>query len=146
MEPLRNFRLGDRERRVATALASVGLEPDFAYRYPHQLSGGQRQRVAIARCLVLEPEVLLLDEPTSALDVSVQAGVLNLLDDLRRGRGLTYLLVSHDLAVVAHLRERVAVMTEGRIAETLPVEALRRQAATHPYARQLIAASRGADR
>ena len=146
MEPLRNFCLDDRERRVAAALASVELEPHFAHRFPHQLSGGQRQRVSIARCLVLEPEVLLLDEPTSALDVSVQAGVLNLLADLRRDRGLTYILVSHDLAVVAHLCDRVAVMTEGRIIETLTVDALRAQAATHPYARELIAASRSARR
>ena len=146
MEPLRNFGLPDRDRRVAEALASVELDPAFAHRFPHQLSGGQRQRVSIARCLVLEPELLLLDEPTSALDVSVQAGVLNLLDDLRRDRGLTYVLVSHDLAVVAHLCDRVAVMTEGRIVETLAVDALRAQAATHPYARELIAASRNARR
>ena len=146
MEPLRNFRLDDRERRVSRALAEVELDPAFAHRFPHQLSGGQRQRVSIARCLVLEPQVLLLDEPTSARDVSVQAGVLNLLADLRRDRGLTYLLVSHDLAVVAHLCDRLAVMTEGRIVEILSADALRAQGAAHPYARDLIAASRSARR
>ena len=94
------------DRRVERALREVGLGPAFRFRYPHQLSGGQRQRVAIARALILEPRVLLLDEPTSALDVSVQAEILNLLARLRRERRLTYLLVSHNLAIVAHLCER----------------------------------------
>ena len=125
------------ERQIA-----VGLAPDFAYRYPHQLSGGQRQRVAVARCLILEPEVLLLDEPTSALDVSVQAGVLNLLDGLRRERGLTFVLVSHDLRVVAHLCDRIAVMTEGRVVEQIDADALRAGRCDHPYTRALLASSR----
>jgi peptide/nickel transport system ATP-binding protein len=143
LEPMRIHGLPDRERRVAETLAAVGLPPDFAYRYPHQLSGGQRQRVAIARCLVVEPDLLLLDEPTSALDVSVQAGVLNLLDGLRRARGLTYVLVSHDLRVVAHLCDRIAVMTEGRIVEQITAEALRAGACREAYTRSLLDASRG---
>ena len=143
MEPMVIHGLPDRERRIAEALTAVGLSPDYAYRYPHQLSGGQRQRVAIARCLILEPEVLLLDEPTSALDVSVQAGVLNLLDGLRRARGLTYVLVSHDLRVVAHLCERIAVMTEGRVVEQIDADALRAGRCQHPYTRTLLASSRG---
>ncbi|MEL6479264.1 MAG: ABC transporter ATP-binding protein [Pseudomonadota bacterium] len=142
-EPLILHRIGDVERRVETALEQVGLGPAFRFRYPHQLSGGQRQRVAIARALMLEPAVLLLDEPTSALDVSVQAEVLNLLSDLRRARGLTYLLVSHDLAVVAHMCDRLAVMREGRIVETLEVAQLRENRATDPYTQSLIAASLG---
>ena len=97
--------------------SEVGLGPSFRFRYPHQLSGGQRQRVAIARALILRPKVLLLDEPTSALDASVQAEILNLLDDLRRKLGLTYILVSHDLAVVAHLCERLLVMRHGEAVE-----------------------------
>ena len=96
-----------REERILQALDEVGLGPSFRFRYPHQLSGGQRQRVAIARALILEPEILLLDEPTSALDVSVQAEILNLLEACAQKRGLTYILVSHDLAVVAHLCERL---------------------------------------
>ena len=99
---------------------AVGLGPAFRYRYPHQLSGGQRQRVAIARALMLEPKVLLLDEPTSSLDVSVQAEILNLLSELRAQRGLTYLFVSHNLAVIAHMCERFAVMNGGRIVEEVP--------------------------
>ena len=142
MEPLEIHRAPQRERRVAEALDAVGLDRGFAYRYPHQLSGGQRQRVAVARALILQPQVLLLDEPTSALDVSVQAGVLNLLDALRRERGLTYLLVSHDLAVVAHMCDRLAVMTDGRIVEELSADDLRAGRAQHPYTRALIAASR----
>ena len=104
---------GTREARILEALREVGLGPSFRFRYPHQLSGGQRQRIAIARALILRPKVLLLDEPTSALDASVQAEVLNLLDDLRARLGLTYVLVSHDLAVVAHLCEPLLVMRHG---------------------------------
>jgi peptide/nickel transport system ATP-binding protein len=99
--------------------------------------------VAIARCLVLEPEILLLDEPTSALDVSVQAEILNLLQRLRQERGLTYIMVSHDLAVVAHLCSRLAIMNGGEIVEQMPVEDLRAGRASHPYSQALLAASRG---
>jgi len=142
-EPLAIHRLGERRQRVERVLEAVGLDPAFRYRFPHQLSGGQRQRVAIARALILEPRVLLLDEPTSALDVSVQAEILNLLSTLRAERGLTFLLVSHDLAVVSHLCSRLAVMQAGRLVEQLPVETLRSGAAAEPYTRDLIEASRG---
>ena len=145
-EPLAIHRLGDARGRIETALAATGLGPEFRYRYPHQLSGGQRQRVAIARALILEPRVVLLDEPTSALDVSVQAEVLNLLSRLRREFGLTYILVSHDLAVVAHMCDRLAVMNHGAVVEELGVEQLRAHRPTHPYTRQLLAASTGYDR
>ena len=105
------------------------------------MSGGQRQRVAIARALILQPSLLLLDEPTSALDVSVQAEVLNLLANLRREHGLTYLLVSHDLGVVAHLCDQLAVMQQGAILETLSTDALCAGAAQHPYTRTLVASA-----
>ncbi|MEO1460334.1 MAG: ABC transporter ATP-binding protein, partial [Pseudomonadota bacterium] len=105
--------------RIIRALEDVGLDPAFRFRYPHQLSGGQRQRVAVARALMLEPEILLLDEPTSALDASVQAEVLNLLSALRAARGLTFLMVSHDLAVIDHMCDGLAVMKEGRVVERL---------------------------
>jgi len=131
------------EERIEKALADVGLGPSFRFRYPHQLSGGQRQRVAIARALMLEPRILLLDEPTSALDVSVQAEVLNLLADLRTARGLTFLLVSHDLAVVAHMCDEIAVMQGGKIVETLDVEAMRRMEPREDYTRRLLRASLG---
>ena len=134
------------ERRIERALEDVGLGPAFRFRYPHQLSGGQRQRVAIARALVLEPRILLLDEPTSALDVSVQAEVLNLLARLRRTRGLTYVLVSHNLAVVAHMCDRLAVMNQGRVVEELTVDQLRAAEPREPYTRQLLRASQGYDR
>lgn len=130
---------------VNAILSSVGLGPDFRFRYPHQLSGGQRQRVAIARCLALKPDVLLLDEPTSALDVSVQAEVLNLLNDLRKTSGLTYVMVSHDLAVVGHMCERLAVVKEGEIVEELTDQQLYAGSAQTPYARQLLSASVGQD-
>jgi len=145
-EPVAIQRLGEADRRVRQALDAVGLSLSLRFRYPHQLSGGQRQRVAIARALILEPCVLLLDEPTSALDVSVQAEILNLLNRLRREMGLTYLLVSHHLAVVAHLCERLAVMQQGVLVETLAVEMLAQGRAAHPYTRQLLAASQGYDR
>jgi peptide/nickel transport system ATP-binding protein len=148
-EPLAIHRLargGEADRRIDRTLAEVGLGPAFRFRYPHQLSGGQRQRVAIARALILEPRLLLLDEPTSSLDVSVQAEILNLLARLRRERGLTYVLVSHNLAVVAHLCERLLVMNAGRAVERLTVEALRAGDAAEPYTRQLLQASLGYDR
>jgi peptide/nickel transport system ATP-binding protein len=124
----------------------VGLGPSFRFRYPHQLSGGQRQRIAIARALILRPKVLLLDEPTSALDASVQAEILNLLDDLRRRLGLTYILVSHDLAVVAHLCERLLVMRHGEAVEETTAAALRSGQATNAYTGSLIQASQGFSR
>ncbi|CAH0282547.1 MULTISPECIES: ABC transporter ATP-binding protein [unclassified Pseudomonas] len=141
-EPLAVHGIGDRGDRVTAILNKVGLNESFRYRYPHQLSGGQRQRVAIARALILEPRVLLLDEPTSALDVSVQAEILNLLSDLREQEGLTYLLVTHDLGVVAHLCDRVAVMQHGRIVETLDTVLLAQNRAEHAYTQLLVDASR----
>ena len=140
-ETLQLHGFADIDARVVKLLEDVGLGQKFRFRYPHQLSGGQRQRVAIARALAPEPELLLLDEPTSALDVSVQAEILNLLVDLRRTRGLTFLMVSHDLSVVGHMCERLAVMKGGEIVEVMDVEALRRNAATHPYSQSLLAAS-----
>ena len=145
-EPLRIHGIGERNRRIEDTLRAVGLGPAFRYRFPHQLSGGQRQRVAIARALILEPRILLLDEPTSALDVSVQAEILNLLAELRRSRGLTYLLVSHDLAVVSHLCQELAVMNGGAIVEQLTVERLRAGETDNPYTRQLLVSSKGYDR
>lgn len=145
-EPITIHGLGDAEPRIRGALADVGLGAAFRFRYPHQLSGGQRQRVAIARALVLEPAVLLLDEPTSALDVSIQAEILNLLQGLRCERRLTMVLVSHNLAVVAHMCERVAVMNAGRIVEETTVAALRAGCPVQPYTQQLLAATRGYDR
>ena len=142
-EPLAIHGIPEAARRVRDAMAGVDLAPTLAGRYPHQLSGGQRQRVAIARALILSPAVLLLDEPTSALDVSVQAEVLNLLKGIGAQRRLTSLLVSHDLAVVAHMCARVAVMRRGALVEVLDVSALRRGEAREPYTRELIAASRG---
>ena len=129
------------DKRIVQALDDVGLGQSFRFRYPHQLSGGQRQRVAIARALIIEPSVLLLDEPTSALDVSVQAEILNLLTDLRVERGLTYLMVSHDLAVVGHMCNDIAVMNRGRIVELLNVDNMRALRAEHPYTQQLLEAS-----
>jgi peptide/nickel transport system ATP-binding protein len=132
------------DARIPRLLDQVGLGRTFRFRYPHELSGGQRQRVAIARALALEPEILLLDEPTSALDASVQAEILNLLAAIRRESGLTALLVSHDLSVVAHLCDRFAVMQKGALVEECAVAALEAPAERHPYTRQLIEAAFGA--
>ncbi|KAF1023705.1 MAG: Oligopeptide transport ATP-binding protein OppF [Paracidovorax wautersii] len=140
-EPLAIHRLDRRDERVDDVLAKVGLGPAFRDRFPHQLSGGQRQRVAIARALILQPRVLLLDEPTSALDVSVQAEILNLLAELREREGLTYLLVTHDLGVVAHLCNRLAVMQAGQIVETLDARTLTAGTPRHAYTRMLVEAS-----
>jgi ABC-type dipeptide/oligopeptide/nickel transport system ATPase subunit len=145
-EPLEIHGLGDVTARVARALEEVGLGPAFRFRYPNQLSGGQRQRVAIARALMLEPRVLLLDEPTSALDVSVQAEILNLLKRLRARHNLTLLLVSHNLAVIAHMCDRLAVMNRGAIVEEMAAEELVRATPREAYTRQLLLASRGYDR
>jgi peptide/nickel transport system ATP-binding protein len=141
-EPLQIHRIDQRDQRINNILEKVGLNRAFRSRYPHQLSGGQRQRVAIARALILKPRVLLLDEPTSALDVSVQAEILNLLFDLQKEEGLTYLMVTHDLGVIAHLCQRVAVMKYGKILETLETDALLRGDITDDYTRVLVDASR----
>ncbi|KAF6683862.1 ABC transporter ATP-binding protein [Pantoea agglomerans] len=141
-EPLQIQGIGQRQQRVVAMLDKVGLNRAWQTRYPHQLSGGQRQRVAIARALILEPRVLLLDEPTSALDVSVQAEILNLLSDLQQQENLTYLMVTHDLGVVAHLCHRVAVMQQGKVLETLDVPTLVADRAAIPYTRMLVEASR----
>ncbi|MBS0879407.1 ABC transporter ATP-binding protein [Pantoea sp. JGM49] len=141
-EPLHIHGIGQRSQRVITMLEKVGLNRAWQTRYPHQLSGGQRQRVAIARALILEPRVLLLDEPTSALDVSVQAEILNLLSDLQQQENLTYLMVTHDLGVVAHLCHRVAVMQHGKMLETLDVDALVGNRAQVAYTQMLVESSR----
>ena len=136
-EPLIVHGMADRDARILRGLRDVALPASVRFRYPHQLSGGQRQRVAIARALMSEPEVLLLDEPTSALDVSVQAEVLNLLRDLQEARGLTYILVSHNLAVVAHLCPEVGVMQAGELVEVVSAEALREGRVRHPHTAEL---------
>jgi oligopeptide/dipeptide ABC transporter ATP-binding protein len=141
-EPLDIHGVGSRAERAAKVkelLSLVGLDPSAAGRYPHEFSGGQRQRIGIARAIALAPKLLLLDEPVSALDVSIQSQILNLLDDLKLRLNLSYIFISHDLSVVQHVSDRVAVMYLGRIVEEGPAEAVLGEP-NHPYTKALISA------
>jgi len=142
-EPLdihfKDWSLSQKQERVAELLNRVGLDSGFMQRYPHQFSGGQRQRIGIARALAVEPEFIICDEPVSALDVSVQAQIVNLLQDLQDEYGLTYLFIAHDLAVVEHISDDVLVMSEGKIVEQASAEAIYNDP-QHPYTKKLLEA------
>lgn len=141
-EPLRAFGIAqgqERRRRVQQLMVQVGMDPRYIRRYPHEFSGGQRQRIGIARALALQPQLIVADEPISALDVSIQAQILNLLQQLQRDLGLTYLFIAHDLAAVRHLSDRVAVMYLGRVVELADRDQIYRHPA-HPYTQALISA------
>ena len=142
-EPLRNYQIEGKKKqrdKVADLLELVGLRPEYMSRYPHAFSGGQRQRIGIARALALNPQMIICDEPVSALDVSIQAQILNLLEDLRTQLDLTYLFISHDLSVVRHLTNRVIVMYVGKIVEVAATEDLFKDA-QHPYTEALLASA-----
>jgi oligopeptide transport system ATP-binding protein len=142
VEPLEIAGIGDaasRHARVDELLRRVGLNPDHATRFPHEFSGGQRQRIGIARAIALNPDLVICDEPISALDVSIQAQIVNMLEDLQAELGLTYLFITHDLSMVRHIADRIGVMYLGKIVELSPADALYR-APAHPYTRALLAA------
>ena len=146
-EPLEintSLRKAERQALARAMLAKVGLRPELYDRYPHMFSGGQRQRIAIARALMMSPKILVLDEPVSALDVSIRAQVLNLLADLKRDLGLTYVIISHDLSVVRHVADDLMIMYLGRVVEKGPAEALF-AAPRHPYTQALLSATPVAD-
>jgi oligopeptide transport system ATP-binding protein len=141
-EPLQIHNVGsrrDRRARVRELLDVVGFNPDYENRYPHEFSGGQRQRIGVARALALNPDLIICDEPVSALDVSIQAQILNLLKDLQRDFGLTYLFISHDLAVVRSMSDEIAVMKDGKIVETGPADVVY-ESPKEAYTRALLAA------
>ena len=140
-EPLVIHDLPNREQRVRDLLGRVGLRPDAARRFPREFSGGQRQRIGIARALAAEPEVIVLDEPVSALDVSIGAQIVNLLLDLQREQKLTYVFISHDIRVVAHMSDEIAVMQAGKIVEHGPTSQVMSDP-QHPYTQSLLSASR----